>query len=79
MSATASAPHPLTATHDDRRPLYAWIAFLLAVMAIGASDVPRGCDAIEREIAYILSFSECRTAILENDAQVQAIYMGSKH
>jgi len=48
-----------------------WLHSSMAIMAIGAADVPRGCDANARELTYILSFSECKTAALENDAQVQ--------
>jgi len=55
---------------DNRKE---WLHSSMAVMAIGAADVPRGCDATPKEISYILSFSECRTAILENDAQVQKV------
>lgn len=55
---------------DNRKE---WLHSSMAIMAIGAADVPRGCDAIAREITYILSFSECRTVVLENDAQIQKI------
>jgi len=55
---------------DNRKE---WLHSSMAIMAIGAADVPRGCDANAREIAYILSFAECRTAVLENDSQVQKI------
>ena len=55
---------------DNRKE---WLHSSMAIMAIGAADVPRGCDATPREITYILSFSECRTAVLENDSQVQKI------
>jgi len=55
---------------DNRKE---WLHSSMAVMSIGAADVPRGCDATPKEISYILSFSECRTAILENDAQIQKV------
>jgi len=60
---------------DNRKE---WLHSRMAIMAIGAADVPRGCDAIAREIAYILSFSECRTVVLENDAQIQKILADRK-
>lgn len=50
-----------------------WQHCSMAIMAIGGADVPRGCDANAREISYILSFAGCRTAILENETQVQKI------
>lgn len=52
---------------------YEWFHSSMAIMAIGAADVPRGCDATIGEISYILSFSDCRTAVVENDAQIQKI------
>lgn len=50
-----------------------WQHCSMAIMSIGGADVPRGCDANAREITYILSFSGCRTAILENEAQGQKV------
>ncbi len=55
---------------DNRKE---WFQSSLGIMAIGAADVPRGCDANAKDIAYILSFSECKTAILENDAQIRKV------
>ena len=45
----------------------------MGIMAIGAVDVPRGCDATPNDLAYILSFAECRIVIVENSAQIQKI------
>jgi long-chain acyl-CoA synthetase len=50
-----------------------WLHSRMAIMAIGAADVPRGCDATERDLTYILSFAECRTAVLENEAQAKKV------
>jgi len=55
---------------DNRKE---WLTADLAIMGLGAADVPRGCDATEQEIRYILDFSECRIAILENDRQLRKI------
>lgn len=55
---------------DNRRE---WLISDLALLGLGAADVPRGCDATAQEIAYILSWSECGIAILENDRQLQKI------
>ncbi len=52
---------------DNRRE---WLIADLAILGLGAADVPRGCDATEQEISYILGFSECRIAILENEKQL---------
>ncbi len=71
---TAAALLSLSHVRGDRIGLIAdnreeWYWSSMGIMAIGAADVPRGCDATAGEIAYILSFSGCRTAFLENDAQ----------
>ncbi|MDA8412071.1 MAG: long-chain fatty acid--CoA ligase [Treponema sp.] len=50
-----------------------WLTIDLAVLGLGAADVPRGCDATEQEIRYILSWSECRIAFLENDRQLKKV------
>lgn len=55
---------------DNRKE---WFHSSFAIMAFGGADVPRGCDATEKDVAYILSFSECKTAIVENEAQAQKI------
>jgi len=55
---------------DNRKE---WLIADLAMLGLGAADVPRGCDATAQEIAYILSWSECAIVILENDRQLQKI------
>ncbi len=55
---------------DNRKE---WLIADLGMLGLGAADVPRGCDATSQEIAYILSWSECRIAILENERQLQKI------
>ncbi len=55
---------------DNRRE---WMIVDLALLGLGAADVPRGCDATEQEIRYILDFSECSVSILENDKQLRKI------
>ncbi|HEY9054958.1 MAG TPA: AMP-binding protein [Rectinemataceae bacterium] len=55
---------------DNRKE---WITADLAILGLGAADVPRGCDATTKEIAYILSWSECRLTILENEKQLDKI------
>jgi long-chain acyl-CoA synthetase len=55
---------------DNRRE---WLVADLSILGLGAADVPRGCDATEQEIRFILDFSECRLAILENDKQLRKV------
>ena len=55
---------------DNRKE---WLVSDLAILGMGAADVPRGCDATEGEITYILSWSECTLTILENDKQLAKV------
>ncbi|HAP42725.1 MAG: AMP-dependent synthetase [Spirochaetes bacterium GWD1_61_31] len=55
---------------DNRKE---WLICDLAILGLGAVDVPRGCDATDQEISYILSFSQCATAIAETEKQVDKI------
>lgn len=53
---------------DDRKE---WQESSMAIMGIGAADVPRGCDATFADLSYILSFAECEISFVENESQVQ--------
>ncbi len=55
---------------DNRKE---WEQSDLGLLAIGAVDVPRGCDASPNDLKYILSFTECRFVISENPAQITKI------
>lgn len=48
---------------DNRRE---WFVLDMAIMALGAQDVPRGCDSTGREMAYIINFAEINVCIFEN-------------
>jgi long-chain acyl-CoA synthetase len=50
-----------------------WLVTDLALLGLGAADVPRGCDATQDEVAYILGWSECRIAVLENEKQLRKV------
>ena len=50
-----------------------WAISDMGLLSIGAIDVPRGCDATEHDLAYILDFAECKTVIAENQAQIKKI------
>ncbi|MDC7220080.1 MAG: AMP-binding protein [Spirochaetales bacterium] len=56
---------------SDNRP--EWLALDLALLSLGAADVPRGSDTLSGELLYILDFSECPIAILENVKQLNKI------
>ena len=55
---------------DNRKE---WEQADMGIMTIGACDVPRGCDASEKDLKYILSFTEVKTCIVENESQIRKI------
>lgn len=50
-----------------------WLVTDIACQALGAADVPRGCDSMEREISFILSTTSCELAFAETKAQFAKI------
>jgi len=50
-----------------------WLVTDQGILAIGAADVPRGNDSNDKEIAYILGFSDCRLSFAENQKQAEKI------
>ena len=55
---------------DNRKE---WQQADLALLSLGAVDVPRGCDATIGDLEYILSFAECKMVIVENSSQIKKI------
>jgi len=55
---------------DNRRE---WLIADLSVLSLGAADVPRGCDSMEKEISFILSTTDCRLSFIENRHQLTKI------
>ncbi|MCF7949572.1 MAG: long-chain fatty acid--CoA ligase, partial [Spirochaetia bacterium] len=51
-----------------------WFVSDLALLSLGAADVPRGNDSMAQELAYILGFSECSLVIVENKEQLKKVY-----
>jgi len=56
---------------DNRKE---WMIANLGILGIGAADVPRGCDSMEKEIAFILSTTDCRLVFLENKHQLEKVF-----
>ena len=50
-----------------------WEQADVGLLSIGAIDTPRGLDATETDLAYILSFSEVEITIVENETQVKKL------
>ncbi|MDR1024344.1 MAG: long-chain fatty acid--CoA ligase, partial [Treponema sp.] len=55
----------------DNRP--EWMVSDLGALSIGAVDVPRGADATDRELAYILGTTACAVVFAENQKQVKKL------
>lgn len=69
--AIASALMELGVKRGDRIGLLAdnrpeWLAMDLSILSLGAIDVPRGRDAMEYEIEYILKTTEAEICVVEN-------------
>ncbi len=50
-----------------------WLVADLAVMSLGAADVPRGNDSMPDEVGFILGFTEVEISFAENASQVEKI------
>lgn len=55
---------------DNRKE---WLQIDLALLSLGAIDIPRGCDATIGDLEYILSFAEAQIVIVENKAQIEKV------
>lgn len=55
---------------DNRRE---WLISDYALLALGAADVPRGCDSLGNEIRFIVSFADCEVGFFENPRQLKKI------
>ena len=55
---------------DNRKE---WQQASIALLSLGAIDVPRGCDATIGDLEYILGFAETKIVIVENSSQIQKI------
>lgn len=52
---------------------YEWNLISLGLSTIGCVDVPRGCDATEQDILFILNHTECSVLIVENEKMLSKI------
>src|SRR6056297_1788174 len=55
---------------DNRKE---WIVTDLALLGIGAVDVPRGSDSMADEVGYILGHADCSVSFAENSTQADKI------
>lgn len=60
---------------DNRRE---WLLSDMAILSLGACDVPRGCDSTANEICFILDFADCGVAIFETEYQLQKVLDNTK-
>lgn len=56
-----------------------WLLTDLAILALGAADVPRGSDSSAEEIGYILHHGDCRITVAEDPAQCDKILARREH
>lgn len=50
-----------------------WLISDLAILGIGAVDVPRGCDSTADELKYILKHADCSITMAEDSVQLKKI------
>lgn len=62
--------HHVGIISDNRKE---WIMSDLALLGIGAVDVPRGSDSTENEISFILGHADCSVTFAENAKQAEKI------
>ncbi len=55
---------------DNRKE---WLQADIGLLSIGAIDVPRGNDATENDLRFILSTAECKIVLADNNTQVRKI------
>ena len=55
---------------DNRKE---WILADLALLCLGAVDVPRGSDSTPDELRYILGHADCKISFVENQAIIEKI------
>lgn len=55
---------------DNRRE---WLISDLAILSLGATDVPRGTDSMATEIRFIIGFATCVCGIFENCRQLEKV------
>lgn len=71
VRALAAALRELGVRRSDRVALFSdnrpeWLALDLAILSLGAADVPRGRDAMEYELLHMLRMTEAEIVIVEN-------------
>ena len=71
VRALAAALRELGVRRGDRVALFSdnrpeWMALDLAILSLGAADVPRGRDAMEYELLHMLTVTEAEVVIVEN-------------
>ncbi|MCM1321937.1 MAG: long-chain fatty acid--CoA ligase [Bacteroides sp.] len=55
---------------DNRRE---WFITDMALLSLGAADVPRGCDSMGAEIRFIIAYTNCSVGFFENGKQLAKV------
>ncbi|HOJ64293.1 MAG TPA: long-chain fatty acid--CoA ligase [Spirochaetota bacterium] len=53
--------------------LYKWLIIDMAILSLGAADVPRGSDTHKNELAYILEHSDAKFCVVEDPEQADKV------
>lgn len=53
--------------------MWKWMVADLAILSLGAADVPRGSDSTVSEISYIVKHSDSKICFVENAAQAEKV------
>lgn len=53
--------------------LYKWLIIDMAILSLGAADVPRGSDTHPNELSYILEHSDSKICVVENPEQADKV------
>ncbi len=67
--------HKITLISDNNEK---WIVLDLALLSLGAIDVPRGSDTMPNEVIYIMEHSDCNGAIFEHAYMFEKIWENNK-
>ncbi|MEE0999230.1 MAG: long-chain fatty acid--CoA ligase [Treponemataceae bacterium] len=59
---------------DNRKE---WLITDLALLSLGAADVPRGCDTMSTEVCYILDYADCLHSFFENERQLDKLLINA--
>lgn len=78
MDSMAGALYDIGVRKNDKigiisENMYKWLITDMAIISLGATDVPRGSDSTVQELLYILEHSEAKYCFVENSEQADKV------